>query len=145
MNAPGSNGGLRASRRSWTDHLLLHWCQQSAPGEEDVAVPTPLVLEPTLAGELARLAVTLDRLLRRFSDALLAGTDTPRGFKPPEFPLAKEILAAGPLRAPFFWSRFDVFERAGGGLAVLEYNCDKPAGQREIWAGEEREPRRANP
>src|SRR5882724_7024749 len=145
MNAPGSNVGPRAARRSWTDHLLLHWCQQSAPGEEDVAVPTPLVLEPALAGELARLAVTLDRLLRRFSDALLAGTDTPRGFKPPEFPLAKEILAAGPLRAPFFWSRFDVFERAGGGLAVLEYNCDKPAGQREIWTGEEREPRRANP
>ena len=135
----------RAARRAWTDHLLLHWCQQSAPGEEDVAVPTPLVLAPALAGEFARLAVTLDRLLRRFSDALLAGTDTTRGFKPPEFPLAKEILAAGPLRAPFFWSRFDVFERAGGGLAVLEYNCDKPAGQREIWAGEEQEPRRANP
>ena len=31
-----------------------------------------------------------------------------------------------------------------GGLAVLEYNCDKPAGQREIWAAEAMGPGRHN-
>jgi glutathionylspermidine synthase len=48
------------------------------------------------------------------------------------------------VRAPFFWGRFDFFERAGGGFAALEYNCDKPAGQREIWASEEIGPARGN-
>ena len=62
----------------------------------------------------------------------------------PTFPLAKEMYAAGPLRGPFFWGRFDFFERAGGGFAALEYNCDKPAGQREIWASEEIGPARGN-
>jgi glutathionylspermidine synthase len=38
-----------------------------------------------------------------------------------------------------------VFERADGGLAVLEYNCDKPTSQREIWAAAEAWPGRANP
>jgi hypothetical protein len=55
------------------------------------------------------------------------------------------VYARGPLGAPFFWGRFDMFERAGGGLAALEYNCDKPAGQREIWAAEEIGPGRDNP
>jgi len=62
----------------------------------------------------------------------------------PAFPLAKEMYAPGPMGAPFFWGRFDFFERADGGFAALEYNCDKPAGQREIWAGEEIGPARGN-
>jgi glutathionylspermidine synthase len=67
------------------------------------------------------------------------------GLALPDFPLAKDIYARGPLGAPFFWGRFDIFERADGGLAALEYNCDKPAGQREIWAAEEIGPTRGNP
>jgi len=94
---------------------------------------------------MAGAASSLGRLLARFSDAMLAGRGAPAEFEPPHFPLAREILAAGPLSAPLFWSRFDVFERAGGGLAVLEYNADKPAGQREIWAAEALGPARGNP
>src|SRR6266852_4239576 len=75
----------------------------------------------------------------RYSDASLGG------FTPPEFHLAKDIYSGGPLGSPFFWGRFDMFERAGGGLAVLEYNCDKPAGQREIWASGDVGPTRGNP
>ncbi len=82
---------------------------------------------------MSRAAVGLDRLLRRLAGAALA-TPPRATIALPAFPLAGPVLAAGPLRAPFFWGRFDVFERAGGGLAVLEYNCDKPVGQREIWA-----------
>jgi len=55
----------------------------------------------------------------------------------PGFPFLPRLLAAGPLGRPYFWARFDVFERMDGGLAMLEYNCDKPTSQREIWASAE--------
>ena len=131
--------------RRLTDHLLLRWCQQSAPGETRVAAPAPLALDPALASGLARSAVALDKLLRRFADGLLARDPALAGFALPDFPLAKDVYARGPLGAPFFWGRFDIFERADGGLAALEYNCDKPAGQREIWASEESGHARGNP
>jgi glutathionylspermidine synthase len=135
----------KGAGRARADRLLLRWCQQSAPGEEAVAAPSALKIDRAVVAELEWLGRSLDRLLRRWADAVLAGDEALGGFRPPGFPLAKEFLAAGPLGAPFFWGRFDVFERADGGLAVLEYNCDKPAGQREIWAGEAIGPRRGNP
>ena len=137
----GPPGG--AGRRL-TDHLLLGWCQQSAPGEAQVASSTPLAVDPPVLADLTRSAIELDRLLRRVADGLLAGDPALSDFSLPVFPLAKEIYAPGPLDAPFFWGRFDFFERAGGGVAALEYNCDKPAGQREIWAAEEIGPAQGN-
>ena len=131
--------------RPLADHLLLRWCQQSAPGEARVASAASLALDPSLASDLTRSAVALDRLLRRLADGLLAHDEALTGLGLPDFPLAKDIYARGPLGAPFFWGRFDMFERADGGLAALEYNCDKPAGQREIWAAEEMGPARGNP
>ena len=131
--------------RCLADHLLLRWCQQSAPGETRVATPEPLAVSHALAANLAQSAVALDRLLRRFADGVLERDSALSGFALPDFPLAKDIFARGPLGAPFFWGRFDIFERADGGLAALEYNCDKPAGQREIWASEQIGPTRGNP
>lgn len=110
-----------------------------------MAAPAPLALEPALASALARSAVALDKLLRRFADGLLARDPALADHALPDFPLAKDVYARGPLGAPFFWGRFDIFERAGGGLAAIEYNCDKPAGQREIWASEDIGPARGNP
>jgi glutathionylspermidine synthase len=130
--------------RDLADHLLLRWCQQSAAGETRVASPTSLAVDPALASDLTRSALALDILLRRLADGLLAHDPALTGLALPDFPLAKDIYARGPLGTPFFWGRFDIFERADGGLAALEYNCDKPAGQREIWAGEEIRPARGN-
>jgi glutathionylspermidine synthase len=132
--APLPDRASGVTDRRLADHLLLHWAQQSAPGEESVATAAPVWIDPALHRELARTGAALDHLLRRLADGLLSGDPSLAGFSPPEFPLAKDIYARGPLASPFFWGRFDIFERAGGGLAVLEYNCDKPAGQREIWA-----------
>ncbi len=143
--APPPEPRLGDATRRLADHLLLRWCQQSGPGEARVAAPAPLAIDPALASSLRASAVALDRLLRRFADGLLARDAALADFALPEFPLAKDVYARGPLGAPFFWGRFDMFERAGGGLAALEYNCDKPAGQREIWASEELRPARGNP
>jgi glutathionylspermidine synthase len=134
----------RPSGRAWADRLLLHWCQQSGPGEQTVGAREVLQIDPRLRTELAWLGPALDRLFRRWANGILAGDARLEDFRPPAFPLAKEIFAAGPLPTPFFWSRFDIFERADGGLAALEYNCDKPAGQREIWAAEALVPHRSN-
>src|SRR5262249_3906850 len=135
---------LRAGR-ALSDYLLVRWGQQSAPGEERVACREPLTLDPALAANLNHSAVALDRLLRRLADGLLSRDEALAGLPLPHFPLAKEMYAGGPRGAPFFWGRFDMFEGMGGGLAALEYNCDKPAGQREIWAAEELGPARGNP
>jgi glutathionylspermidine synthase len=114
-------------------------------GEMRVASTASLAIAPQLASDLTRSAIALDALLRRLADGLLAHDPALTDLVLPDFPLAKDIYACGPLGAPFFWGRFDIFERADGGLAALEYNCDKPAGQREIWAAEEIGPARGNP
>ena len=133
-----------ASADSLTDRLLVRWALPSWPGERAVCARSPLRLGPAEANALVALATRLDRLLRRLSGDLLRPAAPFKEFRP-EFPLAKEFFAAGPLTHPLFWGRFDVFERAAGGLAVLEYNCDKPAGQREVWAGAALESGRSNP
>jgi glutathionylspermidine synthase len=143
--APPPDLAVGVIDRRLADHLLLRWAQLSAPGEESVATAEPLGIDPTLHRELVGTAAGLDRLLRRLADGVLGGDPALAGVSPPDFPLAKDIYARGPLASPFFWARFDIFERAGGGLAVLEYNCDKPAGQREIWASGEIGPGRGNP
>jgi glutathionylspermidine synthase len=143
--APRPDRAPGATDRRLTDHLLLRWAQQSAPGEESVATAEPVRIDPALHRELARTGAALDHLLRRLADGILGGDPALGGFSPPEFPLAKDIYSVGPLGSPFFWGRFDMFERAGGGLAVLEYNCDKPAGQREMWASSDVGSTRSNP
>jgi glutathionylspermidine synthase len=82
-------------------------------------------------------------MLCRLARRMLTGDRPTLGV--PRFPVLAQVQAAGPLDGPFFWGRFDVFERADGGLAVLEYNCDKPVGQREIWASAEARPAGTDP
>src|SRR5216683_3220915 len=60
---PDRPRGTRA--RDLTDHLLLHWAQQSAAGEESVAATEPLWIAPSLHRELSRTGAALDHLLRR--------------------------------------------------------------------------------
>ena len=83
----------RASGRAWADRLLLRWCQQSAPGEQTVAAREPLWIDPRLRTELAWLGSALDRLFRRWANGILAGDRRLEDFRPPAFPLAKEIFA----------------------------------------------------
>jgi glutathionylspermidine synthase len=143
--APAADRRSSKNRRDLIDHLLLSWVQQSGPGETCVATTEPLAVAATLVRDLRNAALALDRLLRRLVNALLAGDPALARLHLPDFPLAKEFFGRGPLAAPFFWGRFDIFERMDGELAVLEYNCDKPAGQREIWASEDIGPARGNP
>jgi len=84
-----------------------------------VASPVSLAIAPALASDLTRSAIALDALLRRLADGLLAHDAALTDLVLPDFPLAKDIYARGPLGAPFFWGRFDIFERADGGLAAL--------------------------
>ncbi len=128
-----------------TDHLLVSWALASGPAEREIVAHTPLTLDAAQARALVSIAVRLDRVLRRLAREVYEPDSALREWRVPDFPLAKELFAAGASPAPFFWSRFDIFERADGGLSVLEYNCDKPAGQREIWAGAALAPGRANP
>ena len=121
----------------------MRWALQSTPGAGRVYATTPFDLSPDLLRELQTLGRRLDRLLRHVADVALAG----RGRAPGEasLPMLPALRGAGPLAAPYFWARFDVFERADGELAVLEYNCDKPTSQREIWASGELPRHGANP
>ena len=128
-----------------TDELLVSWALASGPTEREIAVSTPLTVEPERARALVSLATRLDRFFRRLAWQSHEAGSRLGEWRAPEFPLAKEFFAAGPLTEPFFWSRFDIFERADGGFSVLEYNCDKPAGQREIWAGAALAPGHSNP
>lgn len=130
-------------RERWTDRLLVRWALQSGPGAGRVCAGVPFDLPPDLLRQLRWVARRLDGLLRRVADLALAG----RGPAPGEagLPMLPALRGAGPLGAPYFWARFDVFERADGGLAVLEYNCDKPTSQREIWASGELPRHRDNP
>jgi len=76
---PDRPRGTRA--RDLTDHLLLHWAQQSAAGEESVAATEPLGIDPLLHRELSRTGAALDHLLRRLADGLLSDDPALAGLK----------------------------------------------------------------
>lgn len=103
-----------------------------SPRDLELFAPQTSYLEPAIFHKMVDSAVVLYRLVERLVHQYLEQPGPERTLLLPDFPLKKAVLELGRKLPPFFWVRYDAFERADGGVFFAEFNYDKPSLQREI-------------
>lgn len=109
------------------DYYLL-----SSPREKEVFSDRPVYLEPDVYAQMVAAAEVLYKLVERLTPQLLLPAAAEHGYLLPDFPMREEIINLPYRLMPFFWARYDAFERSEGGIFFSEFNYDKPCAQREI-------------
>lgn len=114
-----------------TGKLNFDYYLQSSPRESEVFSEHPVYLEPDIYSQILSAAEKLYNLVNRLTAQLISSI-AEDGFILPDFPMLPDILNLPFELPPFFWARYDAFERSNGGIFFSEFNYDKPCAQREI-------------
>lgn len=104
----------------------------SSPRELELFAPQASYLEPAVFHKMVESGVILYRLVERLVYEYLENPCLHPALILPDFPHKKLVLGLDCKLRPFFWVRYDAFERANGGVFFSEFNYDKPSLQREI-------------
>lgn len=104
----------------------------SSPRELESFAPRASYLKPAVFHKMVNSAAVLYRLVERLVCQYLEQPALHSALVLPDFPLRRRVLELGCELKPFFWVRYDAFERADGGIFFSEFNYDKPSLQREI-------------
>lgn len=104
----------------------------SSPRDLELFSPQASYLEPEIFHKMVDSAAVLYRLVERLVRQYLEQPGLHPAPMLPDFPFKKPILGLDCNLRPFFWVRYDAFERAKGGVFFSEFNYDKPSLQREI-------------
>lgn len=104
----------------------------SSPRDLELFAPQASYLEPLIFRKMVDSASILYRLIQRLVQEYLEQPNMQPAPILPDFPHKKLVLGLDCELPPFFWVRYDAFERASGGVFFSEFNYDKPSLQREI-------------
>ncbi|PKM76915.1 MAG: hypothetical protein CVU90_10075 [Firmicutes bacterium HGW-Firmicutes-15] len=115
-----------------TRHLNFEYYMISSPRELEAFSKHPVYLEPDVFQKMIAASRVLFGLVDRLVPEILHQPLDHSSFLLPDFPFREQILHLPIDLAPFFWARYDAFERAEGGIFFSEFNYDKPCAQREI-------------
>lgn len=119
------------SQRSITDKALFDYYLVSSSREEEIISQSPYWMDRSIFERMVEATRVLDALVRRIIATMLDKRSFP-GFSFDSFPALDQILGLGISLPPFFWARYDAFQRRDGGVFFSEFNYDKPCAQREI-------------
>lgn len=118
------------------EHLSFDYYLMNSIRERQVFTPQTAYLEPEVFEKIRSSAVTLFGLVERIVRQYLEDPGSHPEFEIPELPQRELLLALPNELVPFFWARYDAFQRAGGGIFFSEFNYDKPCAQRETLVSE---------
>lgn len=118
-------------QREYTERILFDYYMVSSTREDMIHSRFPFYLEETVYMDMVHSAQVLDRLVRRIIQRTLEMRDVPY-FQYGEFPMHQEVKQLQLPLPPFFWVRYDAFQREEQGIFFSEFNYDKPCAQREI-------------
>ncbi|MEN6389858.1 MAG: hypothetical protein ABFD04_05530, partial [Syntrophomonas sp.] len=104
----------------------------SSPRDLELFAPQASYLEPAVFRKMVDCGTILYRLVERLVHEYLENPGLHPALILPDFPFKEHVLGLDCKLRPFFWVRYDAFERAGGGVFFSEFNYDKPSLQREI-------------
>ena len=124
-----------ARQRALTEKTLFDYYMISSCCEDEVYTPFPYYLDKSTYLAFVDAAQTIDGIVRRIISGFSnegGNLELPLG----NFPLLQEIRMLKSSVQPFFWVRFDAFQREGGGIFFSEFNYDKPCAQRETLISE---------
>ncbi|HWP96301.1 MAG TPA: glutathionylspermidine synthase family protein [Syntrophomonadaceae bacterium] len=123
-----------------TQHLNFEYYLVSSQRELEIFSPQPGYLNPAVFDRMVQTAATLYNLVDRLTRKYFEHPGTRSSLQVPDFVYRSKILDLSLALPPFFWVRFDAFERAKGGIFFSEFNYDKPCAQREILVSNANEP-----
>jgi Glutathionylspermidine synthase len=126
---------IQERQRAFTDKILFEYYLVSSVREEQVFSPFPYYLDQAAFKSMTYSAEVLDRLTRRIIVKALENPEL-KLFQYGQFPKQEDILGLTNELMPFFWGRYDAFQRECGGIFFSEFNYDKPCAQRETAVSE---------
>lgn len=104
----------------------------SSPRDLELFAPQASYLEPEAFNKMVDSGLILYRLVERLVRQYLEQPELHSSLVLPDFPFKRSVLELNCELRPFFWVRYDAFEKADGGVFFSEFNYDKPSLQREI-------------
>lgn len=113
-----------------TETLMFDYYLVSSSRENEIFSPFSHYINKELHQSMVESAETLDKLVRKIIKK--HNNESRRYFEIGEFMYQHDILGLEIPLMPFFWTRYDAFCRAEGGIFFSEFNYDKPCAQREI-------------
>ncbi|MGE5474554.1 MAG: glutathionylspermidine synthase family protein [Ignavibacteriales bacterium] len=122
-------------QRQFTDKLLFDYYLVSTSLETQSISPYVFNIDKKLYNNMVYSSTILDRITTKIIKKTI-DIYPDKIFEYGDFLLKDNVLRAKNAILPFFWTRFDVFERSEGGIFFTEFNYDKPCAQREILISE---------
>ena len=116
-------------QRALTEKLLFDYYMISSKREDEIFSPFPFYLDKKDFNTMVWAGELLDKLVNRIILKVIEEREVP--FEMGDFPFKNNIIALETPLLPFFWCRYDAFQREGGGVFFSEFNYDKPCAQRE--------------
>ena len=118
-------------QRQFTDELLFEYYLVSTLMETQAHSPYIFHMDKKLYDDMVYSSIILDVITNKIIDKAII--DYPdKLFEYGDFNLINNVFGIKNSVLPFFWTRFDAFERSDGGIFFTEFNYDKPCAQREI-------------
>lgn len=119
------------TQRALTEQILFDYYLVSSSIEDQVFSQVPYYIDQPVFDAMVQATLRLDGLVQRIIARYLENPGD-KLFETGSFPLQDAVLKLKTPLLPFFWVRYDVFQKAGGGIFFSEFNYDKPCAQREI-------------
>lgn len=118
-------------QRELTEHILFNYYLISSTREDEICSQFPFYLDKEVFDEMVYSADILNKLsVRIIKDMISDKNSSVNSLE--DFLLKNDILNIKTPLQPFFWVRYDAFQREEGGIFFSEFNYDKPCAQREI-------------
>ncbi len=121
---------MQNKQRALTDKALFEYYLVSSAREESICSRFPYYIDSAVYHKMVMSAEVLDPLVRRIIGEIVCNGNH-SFFQYGQFPLQQHIISHTMPLLPFFWVRYDAFQRENGGIFFSEFNYDKPCAQRE--------------
>lgn len=119
------------NQKKLTEKALFEYYMVSSTRETEVYSAFPYYLNKETYVNMVESTVVLDRLVNRLLKKMLKENSF-KDIVLDDFQFKEEVFGLNIDLPPFFWARYDAFEREEGGIFFSEFNYDKPCAQREI-------------
>jgi glutathionylspermidine synthase len=119
------------NQKRLTEKALFEYYMVSSSRDLEIYSAFPYYLDKESFHKMVDSTVILDGLVTRLLKKML-NENCFEDILLDDFELKDEIFGLNLELPPFFWARYDAFERDEGGIFFSEFNYDKPCAQREI-------------
>lgn len=119
------------NQQTLTEKALFDYYMISSTRENEVYSTFPFYLGREVYEDMVESTLILNNVVNRYLKKIIAEKSFEE-LSVDDFEAKGEIIGLCLELPPFFWARYDVFEREKGGIFFSEFNYDKPCAQREM-------------